>query len=94
MIRTLILALVMLAVATVPARARGGDGHGSHSGHGHHHGHHHHLSHFAGGLYGSFPYGYPCWWEEGRWVNQRYGDKYGNYTDVLEWVSGHWVCGY
>jgi hypothetical protein len=84
--------IIILAVAILPAYARGG-GHGSHGGHGHHR-HHHHFHAFDGFPSPPLPYGYPCWWEEGHWVSQLYGDKYGNYTYVPEWVPGRWVCWY
>jgi hypothetical protein len=93
MIRRLILVFAILAVATVPATARSGGGHGSQGGHGHH-GHHRHVHAFGRGVYAGFPYGYPCWWEEGHWVNQLYADKYGDYTYALEWVPGQWGCWY
>jgi hypothetical protein len=102
MIRTLILSLAILATASPPAQARGG-GHGSHGGHGHssHHHRHHHFHHFSvfpfsvlpvGPFFTQFPYGYPCWWDEGHWVGQVYEDKYGNSTYVPEWVPGRWKC--
>ncbi len=95
MIRTLILVLAILAVAAapLPAHARGG-GHGSHGHHGHHHGHHHGQFHHFGGLYAytPFPYDYPCWWERGHWVDQLYMDKYGYTTTLSQWVPGQWMC--
>ena len=101
MTRKLILALAILAIATGPAQARGG-GHGSSGSHSHgHHGHHHPVHLFGGfpfwgfpfgGVYTQFPYGYPCWWDEGHWVNQLYGDRYGNSIDVLEWIPGRLIC--
>jgi hypothetical protein len=88
MIRKLVLALAILLVAAVPAQARGG-GHGSHG----HHGHHGHSHHF-GGFYAPYPYGYVNCWQEGHWVNQLYVDKYGNSTNVAQWVPGQWGCWY
>jgi len=106
MIRSLILTLTIVVLASTPPQARGGGhgshggGHGSHGGHGHS-GHHHHSHPFGGFLFGvlpggpfftQFPYGYPCWWDEGHWVGQVYEDKYGNSTYVPEWVPGRWQC--
>jgi hypothetical protein len=105
MIRSLILTLTILVLASTPTQARGGGhgshggGHGSHGGHGHS-GHHHHSHPFGGFLFGvlpgpfftQFPYGYPCWWDEGHWVGQVYEDKYGNSTYAPEWVPGRWQC--
>ncbi len=84
MTRKLILLLAILFVSAVPAHARGG--HGSH---GHHH---HHRFHSFGGFYSSVPDNYPCWWEREHWVDQLYGDRYGNTTTVREWVPGRWMC--
>jgi hypothetical protein len=99
-VRRLALAVAILAIAAAPAESRGG-GHGSHGGRAHAGHHHHHGQHsgrfpflavpFAG-AYGHFPYGYPCWWEEGHWVTQLYGDRYGNYTEVPVWIPEQWVC--
>ena len=98
--RALVLFSIALAAAAVaPAQARGG--HGSHVWHGHHSHHHNSFHHFGaillggffiGSFYTQFPYGYPCLWEEGRWVNQVYEDRYGNTADVLEWSPGGWLC--
>ena len=108
MIRTLILSFAILAMGSAPAQAHGGGhgshggGHGSHGGgqghSGHHHHHFHHFSVFPFGVFlidpffTQFPYAYPCWWEEGHWEDQIYGDKLGNYTYLPEWVPGRWKC--
>ncbi len=88
MIRKLILALAILLVAAVPAQARGG-GSGSHG----HHGHHRHFHH-SGVFYAPYPYGYVNCWQEGQWVDQLYVDKYGNSTNVPQWVAAQWGCWY
>jgi hypothetical protein len=37
----------------------------------------------------SFPSGFPnCWWKEGHWGDQLYIDKYGNETNVPQWIPG------
>ncbi len=96
MVRKLVVALAvsiafaLLAGPGVPGRAQAGGGHGSHR-------HHHHSRHFGGFIYAPypFPYGFPnCWWEEGHWVDQLYIDKYGNETNVPQWVPGQWACWY
>lgn len=87
MIRKLILALAILLVAAVPAQARGG-GSGSHGHHGHRHLHHSDV------FYAPYPYGYVNCWQEGQWVDQLYVDKYGNSTNVPQWVPAQWGCWY
>ena len=98
----LLLVFALISVAVLPAQARGGGGHGSHGGHAHHGHHHHHHGHHFGAFpfiaapffpfFPQFPFGYPCWWEEGHWENHVYGDKFGNYTYIPQWVPGEWVC--
>ncbi len=84
------IALALMAAPTIPGRAQAGGGHGSHR-------HHHHSRHFSGFIYipDPFPYGFPnCWWEEGHWVDQLYIDKYGNETNLPQWIPGQWACWY
>ncbi len=96
MVRKLILALAIVAVTVVPLPipAAGGGHGGGHGSHGHHRDHRHHF--LGGGFYAyaPFPYGYPCWWEEGRWINQLYMDRSGGYSYVPQWVPGQWMCWY
>lgn len=94
MIRKLFLVLAILAVLVTPRPAHGGGG--GHSGHGHHHGHHraHHGHRFSGLIYAPFPYGFPCWAEEGFWIDQLYMDRYGNSTYAPLWVPPRWGCWY
>ena len=100
MVRKLILAVVILAMAAVPvpalARDHGHDGrHELRGGHERFEGHDFHRP-FIG--YGFYPYPYyayappACSWQPGYWVNQPYVDAWGRYTYVQQWVSPQYVC--
>jgi len=91
MIRKLFLVFAVLAVLVTPRPAHGrGGGHG---GHGHNH-NHHHGHHFIGVIYAPFPYGSPCWAEDGFWIDQLYMDRYGTSAYVPLWVPPRWGCWY
>jgi hypothetical protein len=102
MIRKLILAMTILAVAALPmpamARENGHDGRLESRG-----GHERFQSHerfehgpFVGfGFYPSPYYAYAppaCSWQPGYAVNQPYVDAWGRYTYVQQWVPAQWVC--
>src|SRR6266404_741497 len=103
MIRKLVLALVILAMAAVPLPAVAGDG--GHEG----------RHEFRGGerferrerfehfrqpfiTFGFYPYPYyayappACYWQPGYSVNQPYVDAWGRYTYVRQWVPAQYVC--
>ncbi len=91
MIRKLFLVFAVLAVLVTPRPAHGrGGGHG---GHGHNHSRHHGY-HFIGVIYAPFPYGSPCWAEDGFWIDQLYMDRYGTSAYVPLWVPPRWGCWY
>jgi hypothetical protein len=81
MIRKLFLFLAILAVLVTPrpAHGRGGGGNG-------HNDSHHRGHHFIRVIYAPFPYGSPCWAEDGFWIDQLYMDRYGTSTYVPLWV--------
>jgi hypothetical protein len=87
MIRKLVLVLAILAVLVTPRPAHGRGG-----GHGHDHSHQrgHHDHHFIGVIYAPFPYGSPCWAEDGFWIDQLYMDRYGTSAYVPLWVPPRW----
>jgi len=103
MIRKLVLAMTILALAIVPlpaSAARDGGRDGSHETRGSHeqfHGHERFGHEPAIGLrfYPSPYYVYAppaCAWQPGYSVNQPYVDAWGRYTYVQQWVPGQWVC--
>jgi hypothetical protein len=107
MIRNVVLALAILLAAVLPAHARdrGPSGHRGHfpRSHGRLIPHHERFAHFGVvphlfvGPFGYVPYGYApyppsCWWQDGRWVDQVYVDRYGGSALVPRWVPGGWVC--
>ena len=98
MIRKLILALVILAMAAVPLPALAWDGHG-----GRHEfrGDHERFERFHGPFIGFYSYPQPyyayappaCYWQEGYWgSNQPYIDQYGFERFTPAWVPAQWVC--
>lgn len=105
MIRKLILAVTILALAAAPVPAwaarDGGPWHdGRHEIRGGHDRFERHER-FAHGPFigfGFFPspyyaYAQPaCAWQPGQWVNQPYVDAWGRYTYVQQWVPAQWVC--
>jgi hypothetical protein len=107
MVRNLILAVAILAMAVVPVPALAREsGHGSsHAWHGSrgHEFHGHHGPFVGVGVvapYAFYPYPYPayayapraCYWQAGYSVNQPYVDAWGRYTYVQQWVPAQWVC--
>jgi hypothetical protein len=34
----------------------------------------------------------PCYWQPAYWVNQPYGDGWGRFTYVLQWIPAPYVC--
>jgi hypothetical protein len=86
------LGLALLATVAGPGLAAARGGHGV-SGHHHGGGPHRRVHHFVG-VYAPFPYGYPCWTQEGGWIDQVYMDRYGHSTTVTRWVPGREVCWY
>jgi hypothetical protein len=102
MIRKLILAMTILALAALPmpamARENAHDGRHEARGGGERFQGHERFEHrpFVGfGFYPSPYYAYAspaCAWQPGYSVNQRYVDAYGRYTYVQQWVPAQWVC--
>ncbi len=106
MVRKLILAVVILAMAAVPMPALAGDRHeGRHESRGGHerferHERFEHGPFFGFGFYPTPFYAGPyyayappaCTWQPGYWVNQPYVDAWGRYTYVQQWVPAQWVC--
>lgn len=100
MVRKIILALVVLAVAVVPvpALARDGGGQAFHGGGREFHGGHERFGHGFGGFYAPYPddvYAPPgsCYWQDGYWgPNQPYIDQYGFERFEPAWVPGQMVC--
>jgi len=103
MIRKLVLAMTILALAIVPlpawaARDGGRDGsHETRCSHEQFHGHERFGREPAIGLrfYPSPYYVYAppaCAWQPGYSVNQPYVDAWGRYTYVQQWVPGQRVC--
>ncbi len=106
MIRKLILALVILAMAAVPLPALAEDG-GHQVRHEFRGGHERferreRFEHFRQpfvtfGFY-SNPYPYyayappACYWQPGYSLNQPYVDAWGRYTYVQQWVPAEYVC--
>jgi hypothetical protein len=33
-----------------------------------------------------------CYWQPAYWVNQPYGDGWGRFTYVLQWIPAPYVC--
>ena len=102
MIRKLVLAMTILALAVVPlpawARDSGHDGRHEMNGPHERFGGHERFERgpFIGfGIYPSPYYAYAppaCAWQPGYSVNQPYVDAWGRYTYVQQWVPGQWVC--
>ena len=103
MIRKLVLAMTILALAAVPLpawAARDGAHEGRHEVRGSHeqfHGHERfgHGPAIGFGFYSSPYYAYAppaCAWQPGYSVNQPYVDAWGRYTYAQQWVPGQWVC--
>ena len=97
MIRKLILAVTILALAAlpVPAFARDnwhGGRHDFRGAHGRFERFHHRP--FVG-VYAFPSYAYvppSCYWQAGYWVNQPYVDAWGRYSYVQQWVPAQWIC--
>ena len=104
MIRKLMLALVILAMAAVPmpALARDGGHDGRHEVRGGHERfeRRERFEHFRQAFigFGYYPYPYyayappACYWQPGYSVNQPYVDAWGRYTYVQQWVPAQYVC--
>ena len=106
MVRKLILAVVILAMAAVPVSAHAGDGHGGRhefrSGHERFGRHerferfHRPFIRFGFNPYYATPYyGYVprvCSFRPGYFVNQPYVDRWGHRTYVQQWVPAQRVC--
>ena len=103
MLRKLVLAMTILALAAVPvpawARDDGHDGrHEVRENHERFRGH----ERFERGPslgFGFYPspyyYAYAppaCAWQPGYWVTQPYVDAWGRYTYAQQWVPRQWVC--
>ncbi len=90
MMRKLMLALVILAVAALPMPALARDGG--------HDGRHEFRSGHERFEVGFYPYPYyayappACYWQPGYSVNQPYVDAWGRYTYVQQWVPAQYVC--
>jgi hypothetical protein len=98
MLRKLALALVILAMAAVPAHALVRDiaHEGRHEIHGGDHQRHVRFEHRSRGFVSVYPY-YPytpstCYWQPGYWANAPYVDAWGRYTYVTQWVPAQYVC--
>lgn len=105
MLRKLVLAVVILAMAAVPVPALAEGRHGFHGGPGFHGG-----REFRGGPrfghfhrpFGFYPYPYyapyygyvpyACYWQPGYSVTQPYVDRWGHQTNVQQWVPARRVC--
>ena len=106
MVRKLILAVVILAMAAVPVSALAGDGHrGRHEFRGGHErfGRHERFERFHrpfirfgfNPYYATPYYGYVprvCSFRPGYFVNQPYVDRWGHRTYVQHWVPAQRVC--
>jgi hypothetical protein len=100
MIRKLILAVVILAMAAVPLPALARDRHDGaqefRGGHERFEGHERFRQPFIGfGFYPSPYYAYAppaCYWQPGYSANQPYVDAWGRYTYVQQWVPAQWIC--
>src|SRR5258705_6408721 len=105
MVRKLILAMAILALAVVPlpawaARDNGHDGRHEIRGGGHERFRgHERFAHgpvMGFGFYPSPYYAYyappACAWQPGDSVHQPYVDAWGRYTYAQQWVPGQWVC--
>jgi hypothetical protein len=106
MVRKLVLAVVILAMAAVPMPALAGDRHESrHEFRGGHERFERHERFEQGPFigFGFFPtpyypapyYAYApptCYWQPGYWVNQPYVDAWGRFTYVQQWVPAQQVC--
>jgi hypothetical protein len=106
MVRKLILAVVILAMAAVPVSALAGDGHGGrHEFRGGHErfGRHERFERFHrpfirfgfNPYYATPYYGYVprvCSFRPGYFVNQPYVDRWGHRTYVQHWVPAQRVC--
>jgi hypothetical protein len=107
MVRKLILAVVILAMAAVrvPALARDGGHGGRHEFRGSHErfGHHERFERFHrpfvgfgfSPFYAARYYGYAppaCYLRPGYLVNQPYADRWGHYTYRPQWVPAQRVC--
>lgn len=103
MIRKLILAVVILTMAGVPAPAFARDG--GHDGRHDRNGHERfegqerferfHQPFLGFGFYPSPYYAYAspaCYWQPGYWVNQPYVDAWGRYTYIQQWIPAQYVC--
>ena len=101
MARKLIVALVMLALGSVPVPALARDG--GHDGRRELRGHerfdgrerlkHFHRPFIGFYAYPSYAYAPPaCNWQPAYWVNQPYADAWGRYTYVPQWVPAQYVC--
>ncbi len=105
MIRKLLLATTILALAALPVPALAREDHhdGRHDfrgGHERFEGRHERFEHFNRPFigFGVLPYPYyayappTCYWQPGYWVNQPYVDAWGRYTYVQQWVPAQRVC--
>jgi hypothetical protein len=106
MVRKLILASVILAMAAVPVPALArdgwhGGGHGFRGGHERfeRHGRFEHFGHFhrpfIGFGFSPYYYGYAppvCSLRPGYFVNQPYVDRWGHRTYVQQWVPSRRIC--
>lgn len=99
MVRKIIIALVVLAVAVVPVPALARDGgQAFHGGGREFHGGHERFGRGFGGFYAPYPddvYAPPgsCYWQDGYWgPNQPYIDQYGFERFEPAWVPGQMVC--
>jgi hypothetical protein len=99
MVRRIILALVVLAVAVVPLPALARDGgQAFHGGGREFHGRHERFGHGLGGFYAPYPDdayapASSCYWQDGYWgPNQPYIDQYGFERFEPAWVPGQVVC--
>ncbi len=100
MVRKLILALTILAVAAVPVPALARDHvRGFHGGREFHARHErfeqfHHVRHFVGAYaYPYYAYAPPaCYWQPGYRINRPYVDAWGRYVYVRQWVPAQYVC--
>lgn len=95
MVRKIIVALVVLAIAIVPVPTLARDGgHGGHEFHGGHDRFGHGFHRFGGVWpYPDDAYAPGCYWQEGYWgPNQPYIDQYGFERFEPVWVPGQSVC--
>lgn len=100
MVRKLMLALVISAMAAMPVPVLARDRHESrHEFHGGHerfeHGPFIGFGFYPAPYYAAPYYAYAppaCAWQPGYWVNQPYVDAWGRYTYVQQWLPAQWVC--